>query len=184
MPATAAEPAVIGIRLWSLSDLFEKFDPAPMPDGDLAPEIAEYIADRAAKIPGEPEFELRLHLPVSEAERARRMDLAQRVQTCFRARAEEERENLGEVLRSGRQALAIGLAVLAACLLLAWLIGGADDRSSLARLARESLVVIGWVVIWRPAEIFLYDWIPIEKQKKLLYRLARSTLSVVDADAN
>ena len=36
----------------------------------------------------------------------------------------------------------------------------------------------------RTAEIFLYDWIPIEKQKKLLFRLARSTVSVVDSDSN
>jgi len=184
LPDKGSERAAVGVRLDSLSDLFETFDPAPMPDGELAPEVADYICNRAARFSDDGELEIHLHLPGSEAEVARTMDLTQRVQSCFRARAEEERRHLSEVFRSGRQALAIGLAVLVVCLLLAWLVGGGDERSSLARLAQESLVVIGWVVIWRPAEIFLYDWIPIEKQKKLLFRLARLTVSVVDADAN
>ena len=184
MSDTGSEPAAIGVRLVSLSNLFEAFDPAPIPQGELAPEVAAYICDRAAKFSNDAEFDIRLHLPAGEAERARQMDLTQCVQTCFRARAEEERRHLSEVFRSGRQAVSIGLAVLVVCLFLAWLVGGGDDRSSLARLAQESLVVIGWVVIWRPAEIFLYDWIPIEKQKKLLFRLARSSVRVADAVAN
>ncbi|MGA7532679.1 MAG: hypothetical protein WCB50_13625 [Pseudolabrys sp.] len=24
---------------------------------------------------------------------------------------------------------------------------------------QESLIIVGWVAIWRPIEIFLYDWI-------------------------
>jgi hypothetical protein len=183
LPDHASERAAIGVRLEKLEDLFEKFDPAPMGHGDLAPDIANYVAERAARFPNEPEFDLRLHLPVSEAARARRMDLTQHIQTYFQMRAEQHRRHLSEVFRSGRQALAIGLAVLVACLLLAWLLRGGDDYS-LAWLVKESLVVIGWVAIWRPAETFLYDWIPIERQKRMLFRLARSTFTVVDSAAN
>ena len=180
MPNLKPGRAAIGVRLDSLSELFERFDPAPMPQADLAPEVADYIISRASEASSEQDFDLSFHLGAADAERGRLMDLAQRVQTCFRVRAEQQRRHLSEVFRSGRQALAIGLAVLAVCLSLAWFIGAGAEVTSFVRLAQESLVVIGWVVIWRPAEIFLFDWIPIEQQKKLLYRLAGSTVAVVD----
>jgi hypothetical protein len=41
-----------------------------------------------------------------------------------------------------------------------------------ATLARESLVIGGWVALWRPAEIFLHDWWPILGEARLFDRLA------------
>jgi hypothetical protein len=182
LPNPGSERAAIGLRLENLSDLFDRFDPAPIPDGELAPEIADYVIGRANEYPNDQLFDLSIHLPPADAEEARRLNLTQNVQAHFRARAERERDHLSEVFRSGRQALAIGLAVLAICLSAAWLLGDDANESTWLRLVQESLVVVGWVVIWRPAEIFLYDWIPIERQKKLLLRLADSTVVVIDDD--
>jgi hypothetical protein len=53
------------------------------------------------------------------------------------------------------------------------LIGG-----TYGRVLQESLVIVGWVVIWRPAEIFLYDWLPIVRRRKLFNRLASATVTV------
>jgi len=30
---------------------------------------------------------------------------------------------------------------------------------------REGLLLIGWVALWPPVEIFLYDWQPILRQQ-------------------
>jgi len=50
LPDTGAERAAIGVRLDGVTDLFEKYDPAPMPQGELAPEVAGYICNRAARV--------------------------------------------------------------------------------------------------------------------------------------
>ena len=63
MPDTGAERAAIGVRLDGVTDLFEKYDPAPMPQGELAPEVADYICNRAARVSGDADrgdFSLRL----------------------------------------------------------------------------------------------------------------------------
>ena len=44
---------------------------------------------------------------------------------------------------------------------------------AVSRIAEESLLIAGWVAMWRPLEIFLYDWWPIRAEARLLERLAR-----------
>jgi hypothetical protein len=34
------------------------------------------------------------------------------------------------------------------------------------------MVIGGWVAMWRPLEIFLYDWWPILAERKLFDRLS------------
>jgi len=45
-------------------------------------------------------------------------------------------------------------------------------------LLSESLIIGGWVALWRPMEIFLYDWWPIRAEARLLDRLAAMPVSV------
>jgi hypothetical protein len=53
--------------------------------------------------------------------------------------------------------------------------------SGLGILFRESLLIVGWVAMWRPLEIFLYDWWPIAGERRLHDRLSRITVRVVPA---
>jgi hypothetical protein len=41
-----------------------------------------------------------------------------------------------------------------------------------ASLLKESLLIGGWVAMWRPLEIFLYEWWPIRADAKLFDRLS------------
>jgi hypothetical protein len=38
------------------------------------------------------------------------------------------------------------------------------------------LVILGWVANWRPIQIFLYDWQPLVRRRRLLKRLAKATV--------
>jgi hypothetical protein len=37
----------------------------------------------------------------------------------------------------------------------------------------EGLLIVGWVAMWGPLDIFLYGWWPIYSRVKLFDRLAR-----------
>ena len=41
------------------------------------------------------------------------------------------------------------------------------------------LLIGGWVAMWRPMEVFLYDWWPMAAELRLLRRLARITVQVL-----
>jgi hypothetical protein len=45
-------------------------------------------------------------------------------------------------------------------------------KGSVGEIARENLTIGGWVSMWRPLEIFLYDWWPIRSEARLSDRLA------------
>ena len=66
----------------------------------------------------------------------------------------------------------IGITFLAVSLLLgdvvAWLLGG----RRVGEILRESFLIGGWVAMWRPLEVFLYDWWPIRADARLFDRLS------------
>jgi hypothetical protein len=73
--------------------------------------------------------------------------------------------------------LVIGVAFLAVCLALGRLI--APDSAGAARLiAREGLTIGGWVAMWRPMEIYLYDWWPLWRRGALQRRMSRMRVDV------
>jgi hypothetical protein len=70
----------------------------------------------------------------------------------------------------------IGLSFVAAALVGADLAGGFRYG-----ILRESFVIGGWVALWRPLEIFLYDWWPIRAEAQRYDRLAAMTVELVPA---
>jgi hypothetical protein len=49
----------------------------------------------------------------------------------------------------------------------------------LGGVLRESLLIGGWVAMWRPMEIFLYDWWPLRADARLADRLAAMPVRIV-----
>ncbi|MCK6440823.1 MAG: hypothetical protein L6Q71_11575, partial [Planctomycetes bacterium] len=50
---------------------------------------------------------------------------------------------------------------------------------STGRILSESFIIIGWVAMWRPLEIFLYDWWPLRATERLFERLSRIDVEVI-----
>ena len=48
-----------------------------------------------------------------------------------------------------------------------------------ATVVRESLTIGGWVAMWRPMEIFLYDWWPLTRRQRVYTNLGHSTVKVL-----
>ncbi|MFN2386854.1 MAG: hypothetical protein ABR576_11335 [Thermoanaerobaculia bacterium] len=100
------------------------------------------------------------------------------IQTFFRDRANQSRNRLRQLFRVGRTSLLIGLLFLAGCVLVSEEIVPALPETSLARVLRESVLIGGWVAMWRPLEIFLYDWWPIRAERRLYERLSRMAVRI------
>jgi hypothetical protein len=37
----------------------------------------------------------------------------------------------------------------------------------------EGLLIIGWVAMWRPLEIFLYEWVPLNRRCHTFTKLSK-----------
>jgi hypothetical protein len=167
---SAGGPAELRIHVGRLAQLFDSMDPTPFRERDLDPRAEEFIVDWAREQRTDAPLALQLHLPgggdtalVQEA-----------VGRHFRTRAQSTRHALRQLLRNGRWSLAIGVAVVATTTFAADLVS--EYRYG---ILAESLVIGGWVAMWRPIEIFLYDWWPIRAEARLYDRLAGLSVSVV-----
>ena len=74
--------------------------------------------------------------------------------------------------QTGADELVIGLLFLGACLLISELMLR-QTHGTLLNLVRESLTIAGWVAMWRPMQIFLYDWWPLQRVGHIYEKLAR-----------
>jgi hypothetical protein len=48
----------------------------------------------------------------------------------------------------------------------------------MAKMTEQGLFILGWVALWRPLEIFLYDWWPLARRIRLLERLSVATVEI------
>jgi hypothetical protein len=94
------------------------------------------------------------------------------VHQFFSHRAVASRRRLRRLFRVGRISLIIGLAVLAVLFGLAQVVMRRTPPTAVSQLLQESLLIGGWVAMWRPLEILLYDWWPIRAEARLFDRLA------------
>jgi hypothetical protein len=100
-------------------------------------------------------------------------DVGEAVRHYFTYRASMSRLELRQLLKRGRTSLVIGLSFLSACLLLGELIAQYTPAGAFLSISREGLTIGGWVALWRPMQIYLYDWWPIRRRVRLLDRLGR-----------
>jgi hypothetical protein len=82
------------------------------------------------------------------------------------------RRDLRQLLRRGFVSLTIGMLFLVTLLGIAHLAVRVFGAGALSRIVEESLLIAGWVAMWRPLEIFLYDWWPILGELRLRERLS------------
>jgi hypothetical protein len=175
--------AVLDLHLVDLRQIFDSLDPAPFRERDLDPKAGEYIVDWARECPADRPLAMVVHLSRPPAAAGEAQMLGEAVREYFRGRAAATRQDLSRLFRTGRVSLVIGLAFLAVAIMVGEALAALISKQSYAGLVQESLIIGGWVALWRPLEIFLYDWWPILARARLFDRLAVMQVSVRLIDA-
>jgi len=164
--------AVIEVHVGELKQLFNSIDPSPFHNKDLDPDAEEFIVGWAKDLPHDAPLALVVELDRPAGLPDEAAVLREAIHEFFRQRAETYRRHLRELFRRGRTSLLIGLTVLAAAIALGDFLANLMKTSRIGEIVRESLTIGGWVSMWRPLEVFLYDWWPIRNEARLSDRLA------------
>ena len=167
-----SECAVIEVHVAELKQLFNSIDPSPFRNRDLDPKAEEFIVDWAKDFGRDTQLALAVNLDRSAGLPDEAAVLRSAIHEFFRQRALGQRRRLRELLRVGQTSLAIGLVVLAGAIAIGNFIANLLKGSNLGEILRETLAIGGWVSMWCPLEIFLYDWWPIRNEAQLSDRLA------------
>lgn len=170
----------IDLHLREVAQLFESLDPCPFYERDLDPDAEEYIVASARELQRRPQV-IVVYLDRSSGEANEARNLENAIHEHFTRKLALAKRELRVLLRHGWISLLIGLAFLSMLLGLSEVVAQQMTPGPLPSLLRESLVIGGWVALWRPLEIFLYDWWPIVGQRRTYAVLTRVPVKVVPA---
>ena len=162
----------IEVRVAELRRLFDEIDPSPFHERDLDPKAVEFIVEWSRDLPAASPLALIVHLERAAGPPEEAVLLRDAVHEFFSQRAVGSRRQLRELFRRGRVSLGIALGFLAASIAIGDALAMSFPDAHATGVLREGLLIVGWVAMWRPLEVFLYDWWPIRAEARLYDRLS------------
>jgi hypothetical protein len=163
---------VIEIRVAELRQLFNAIDPSPFRQRDLDPRAEEFIVGWASDLPVDRPWALVVHLDRAAGRADEAVALREAIHEYFGQRVVASRRKLRQLFRRGRISLVIALAFLTASIAIGDAVARYLGDGRVGEVIREGFLIGGWVAMWRPLEVFLYDWWPIRAEGRLLQRLS------------
>jgi hypothetical protein len=171
----------LDLRISSQRQMFNSMDPAPFRERDLDPEVSLYIREWAEELSPTAPLGIRITLTGEPMTSTDKQALRDALHDNFARSAAGHRRRLKTLFRDGRISLVIGIGFLGIAITIAeWAVARIPYPHS-ATLIEQSVVIGGWVALWQPANIFLYDWWPIRRLIKLYDRLAGAEVVLAGA---
>ena len=177
--AVPEHSGIVEVYIRELDQLFDSLDPSPFHDKGLDSAAEEYIVASAKELPtGAPEA-LVVYLDRAPGSADEGRVLGDAIRKHFARRARLLRWEFRRLMRRGTVSLLIGLTVLAAALGAGEALTRMLGAGHVATVLGQSLHIGGWVAMWHPMEIFLYEWWPVLNNARLHERLSRMPVRIV-----
>ena len=166
---------LVEMKISHPAQLFNSLDPSPFRERDLDPEAASWLVDALRELHEHRHVKVVVYLP-GQADERTHAAVTDAIHNYFRYRETAARFSLRQVLRLGRASLVVGLLFLALCTFL-WLFVFTGTGMT-QRLLNEGALIMGWVAMWKPLEILLYDWWPVLRDVRLYRRISQLPVEV------
>jgi hypothetical protein len=148
----------------------------------LNEDVEEYIIEEASVFRHHKKIILKIYLIGSEIACAN--EIVSAVHKHFEYRKNKSLKQLKEGIQRGWRSLLIGFLFLGIIFLLSEIVKQLLPDSPIIMTVRESLIIIGWVALWRPAELLLYEWRPFKREVNLFLKLEHSNVQIISEDKN
>ena len=171
---------LIEIKLSSVPQLFNSFDPAPFHEKELDTAAEQYIVDTVKDFPEKTEFKIIIYLPDCKTCADQAGKIPQAIHNHFKYRMRVQDRKFRARFRHGRWTLLIGLTFLAIALIARQAVSAyLADNHLLAQIFADALLIIGWAAMWEPVTILLYELWPMIRMKKTYEKISRMEISVL-----
>jgi hypothetical protein len=168
---------LIELKLTDMMQMFDSLDPFPFHERALDRNAEEFITESVKDIPPKENIGLVVYLPEDIAAGKEASALRTAIQNHYAYRAAAAERDLRQKFRQGRISLVIGLAFLFSCLAINQ--GLAILKATLfINTLREGFLIIGWVAMWEPVNIFLYAWWPIRRELQVYQKIQSMEIEV------
>ncbi len=170
--------SVIEIQVDYLEQLFDKRDPNPYRSKDLDDDVDEYLISSSQEIGHNKIGKLRI-LSLENANDQSLEIVKTAIKDFFNYRYDITDKKLKTVLALGFKTLLIGLFFLSIAIFISHSLGKKLENDFFGHFVKEGLILIGWVSMWKPINIFLYEWLPLVEQKKIFKLLSEVPIEIL-----
>lgn len=161
---------IIELELHGMMQIFNSFDPSPFHEKELDANAELYIYNSVDEFPLKQPLEIKIYLPPSEISEETENILKEAIKNHFTYKKVLTEIDLKRLLQRGRTNMIIAFFFLFSCLFIIHLLAF-FEKNLLNSLFSEGLLIIGWVAMWEPVDIFLYRWWPIIHKKKIYEKI-------------
>jgi hypothetical protein len=167
----------IEVRVKSAQQLFDARDPAPFRERDLDDDFVEYIVSAVREFSISSSLKIVIYIEEGESKDLSKASMCEAVHSYFGYRIDLQRGDLRDFMKRAQLFLLIGLVVLVTSIGVAQSISLPNPPGALGIL-REGIVIFGWVSIWKPIELILFDWYPLFEKLRLYKKLLATEIDI------
>lgn len=167
---------IIEIRVKDPHQLFDYRDPAPFRQRDLDEDFTKYLEAYIDELSLKQPLKLQIYIENPDPEVPAEV-LQDSIHGYFQYQIQIKYGQLAKTYRTAQIFLLIGIVLIGICLGIAQVLG-AFESSPVASTLREGVVIFGWVSLWRPIELILFDWYPIVDRIRLYKRLTQTEIQL------
>lgn len=161
----------IEVRIRSAQQLFDARDPAPFRERDIDEDFVEYIEASADEIAITTPLKLLIYIGEDALPTLDAPSIISAIHAHFNYQVTLKRAQLSRILRTGQLFSVIGfLCLFSSIALLRYF--------NLSPYIREGTIILGWVAMWKPMELLLFDWYPVYTRIRLYKKLASTDIEV------
>ena len=169
---------LIEIKLSSVMQLFNSFDPAPFHEKELDSAAEHYIVDTVSDFPKKTRLKIVIYLPPDIATTERAMKIPAAIHNHFQYKMLVSDRKFRTHFRHGRITLLIGLSFLTIALVARQYVSTLENHI-VAQLFADALLIIGWAAMWEPITVLLYELWPIIQMKKTYEKISTLEIEVL-----
>jgi hypothetical protein len=167
----------IELNLRDIDQLFNTMDPSPFHEKDLDDDATEFILSWAQEYHRHEPVDLIVHLEKHPDGHNAQQLVENAVHNYFAYRARLNELEFKRLMKQGRMSLLVGLSFLVACFLVIELLV-LQNPAWFPSFFKEGVTIAGWVAMWRPLEIYLYEWWPLRRRGQIFDKLSRMPVQV------
>jgi hypothetical protein len=171
---------LLEIKLSSIMQLFNSFDPAPFHEKELDSAAEDYIVEAVEDFPAKTLFKMIIYLPPELVGTEQAKKITPAIHNHFKYKVLVADRKFRIRFRHGRASLIIGLSFLTVNLLARQLIIYSNLANLLvAQLLTDALLIFGWAAMWEPITVLLYELRPIIRKKDVYRRISEMDVEVL-----
>lgn len=169
----------IALHLSSLQRLFSPPESSPFDADWQATSGIEQILNALKPHRLPPHLRLIISLPESAITEHTAEATQAAIRRYSQAKIQQDRLELASLRWQAIKAFQTGVIFLGICLLISTLDSTAESLPEWMRtLVGEGFLIAGWVSIWHPTEMFLYEWWPMWRDVQVSKKLAEAEIVI------